>query len=184
MNNENTTTVTEMEVTDNTTSGTSDVREASKGVDRTGFKYSSEAFKNLPREKQRQLFDTYLLHTPSKDFDADQMFQFSRSKLSSLLDELGFEEGIIDRHPNDSAATPETIIYIDHGRRENTVEKKLTLSEETAKGIEKLFAGLSNIEKSKAIDAVFSETIRNLLAKKEHGTFHVEYRPCEKERLI
>ena len=55
-------------------------------------------------------------------------------------------------------------IYIEHGTRSDTVEKKFTLSVSTVEALEQLFAdsdkAISNIERSKIIDVVIGDKIK------------------------
>ena len=158
-------------------------------IDRSSYKYSVDKFCSLPREEQGKLLEKYLIDTPAAEYDSDKIFQFSRSKLSSIRDELGFKNGIIDVNPvkgkkDSSDSVKGKTFYIDHGKRGATKTSKFTLTTETSNKLDKLLEGLSNIEKSKAVDAILSSFLDSLLEEKAQGCFHVAYRPTEKEILI
>jgi len=81
----------------------------------------------------------------------------------------------------------ESKLYIEHGRREKTVEKKVTFSEKTVSKFNDLLGkenNLSNIEKSKILDAILLEALENKLAAKNAGAFSVAYKPVKEEVLI
>ena len=63
--------------------------------------------------------------------------------------------------------------------------KKLTLSVDTISMMDELMGdGLSNIERSKVIDIIVSKALKQLLADKESGCFHVKYRPLDAKLLV
>ena len=137
----------------------------------------------LPRAEQHALAEKYWTGHVT-DYDRDQMFQFSYSHLAELCKRLGFRKGIVDDRAGE-VPQEENIIYIDHGKRVETVEKKITLSQETEKMLDELLGNkLSNIERSKVIDAIFRQALVPLLKDKEEGRFGVAYRPTEEERLL
>lgn len=151
--------------------------------ERSNHKYSEVAFMALPRAEQHALAEKYWTGHVT-DYDRDQMFQFSYSHLAELCKRLGFRKGIVDDRAGE-VPQEENIIYIDHGKRVETVEKKITLSQETEKMLDELLGNkLSNIERSKVIDAIFRQALVPLLKDKEEGRFGVAYRPTEEERLL
>lgn len=152
-------------------------------IDRSTHKYSEEAFLRLPRAEQLALAEKYW-NGPVDHYDDERMFQFSYSHLAELCKRIGFRKGVVvDRA--DEVPQEENIIYIDHGKRSETVEKKITLSQETEKMLDELLGNkLSNIERSKVIDAIFRQALVPLLKDKEEGRFGVAYRPTEEERLL
>jgi hypothetical protein len=143
----------------------------------------------MSREQQFEFAQKWWMS--SIGFDEGAMFQFSYNHFSDICRKLGFEKGVVDTHAKvislDSGEKPqeEDIIYIERGKRENTVEKKITLSGETIEKIELLLGGkLSNVDKSKAIEAILAAKTDELLAKKEEGKFGLAYRPTELKRLV
>ena len=156
--------------------------------DRSGGKYSEEAFLALPRSEQLALAERYW-NGPVATFD-DGTFQFSYTHFGKICEQIGFRKGIVDTRPEiklpDKEETePSAIIYIDHGRREETIVKKLTLSKETEEKISRLLGDrLSNIEKSKVVDVILSQALDRCLVEQKAGLFGVAYRPTEEERLI
>ncbi|MCI5857083.1 MAG: hypothetical protein MR016_06925, partial [Agathobacter sp.] len=131
-------------------------------IDRSTHKYSEEAFLRLPRAEQLALAEKYW-NGPVDHYDDERMFQFSYSHLAELCKRIGFRKGVVvDRA--DEVPQEENIIYIDHGKRSETVEKKITLSQETEKMLDELLGNkLSNIERSKVIDAIFRQALVPLL---------------------
>ena len=78
----------------------------------------------------------------------------------------------------------EGIIYIDHGKRD-TIVRKYSLSESTVEKEKRLLGNkLSNSEKSKVIDVIYSTALDQRLEDQKAGRFGVCYRPQEEERLI
>jgi hypothetical protein len=159
--------------------------------DRSGNKYSEADFMALPRSQQLELAQTWWMD--SKGFDDGKMFQFSYTHFSNLCQKLGFKKGVIDtgvrafdsRSDANIPADADNIIFIDRGKRVNTVEKKITLSGRTNDKLESLLGNkLSNIEKSKAIDVILENALDDMLSKKQAGTFGIAYRPTELERLV
>ena len=151
--------------------------------DRSGSKYSEEAFLALPRDKQLALANKYWLgHV--KNFD-DGTFKFSRDKFISLCKSLGFREAIIDTQTN--VSTFDTI-YIDRGRRADTTERKFTLNTETDALINEYFSTgeckLTNTEKSKIFDSIILSAFTELLDAQKNGQTTVAYRPAGEERLL
>lgn len=154
-------------------------KKKSSRIDRSNAKYSEEDFLKLPRKKQLQLAETYLLNMKSEDFD-DGTFQFSRSHFASICERIGFKKGFIDAN-----GSQEEKLYIDHRKRKETIIKKITLSKKTVEKIDKLLGdNLSKVEKSKIIDLLLEQIIDEKLALKEAGKFKVAYRPTDEERLI
>lgn len=155
-------------------------------------KYSQEDFINLSEEDQIQLLNLYLIEKPSAEFE-DGTFQFSRTTLLKLAETLGFRKTFSkDTNSEDNKEkTPVVpvddgdLLYIDRGRRVDTVEKKITLSGLTNSRLEDLLGNrLSNIEKSKATDAILSYAIDILMERKKKGKFGIAYRPTELERIV
>lgn len=167
-------------------------KRASK-VDRSGNTYSEEKFRVLPREEQLRLANKHWMD--SKGYDASGIFQFSYTHFSNICKELGFVKGVIDtrkdasdtkEYASDSKKVePCSILYIDHGKREETEVKKLTFAKDTIDKIDQLLGDkLSNVEKSKVIDVILSEALDNKLAAKRVGQLVVAYRPVYEVRLI
>ncbi len=155
--------------------------------DRSNAKYSETDFLGLPRAEQLKLAEKYWNGTVA-DFD-DGTFQFSYTHFGEVCKRIGFRKGIVDTMPERApvlSGTPQkgSTIYIDHGRRESAT-KKLTLSNETIEKMDLLLGDkLSNIEKSKVIDAIISQAFDEKLAAQKAGQFGVAYRPMEEERLL
>jgi hypothetical protein len=157
--------------------------------DRSDAKYSEDDFRAFPRSKQHELAEQYW-NGKTEDFD-DGTFQFSYTHFAKICTDLGFRKGIVDTMPEKQAAEEQesgasgSIIYIDHGKRAGSVTKKMTISEETDKKIEELLGkSLSNVEKSKVLDAILTEAIEDRLIDKRAGRFEVFYRPTDGERLL
>ena len=154
--------------------------------DRSNAKYSEADFMGFPRAEQLALAEKYW-NGPVDEFD-DGTFQFSYTHFANLCQKLGFRKGIVDTMPEDVALdniAPSSIIYIDHGRRELTEVKKLTFSKSTIDKMEQLLGDkLSNVEKSKVIDEIFSQVLDQKLKDKKAGQFGVAYRPHDEERLM
>lgn len=153
-------------------------KKKSKRIDRKKNKYSEAAFLKLPRDEQLALANQYGLST--KAFEDSRLFQFSYSHFTDILASLGFKKGMVDTHQYDHYR----IYFIDHGKRPETIEKKITLTKSTNDKLNQLLAPLSNIEKSKAIDAILSETLDTLLDANKKDLFHVTYNATGQERLI
>jgi hypothetical protein len=153
-------------------------KKKSKRIDRKKNKYSEAAFLNLARDEQLVLANQYGLST--KAFEDSRLFQFSYSHFTDLLVSLGFKKGMVDTRKSYNYHC----YYIYHGKRLQTVEKKITLTKSTNDKLNQLLAPLSNIEKSKAIDAILDETLDTLLEANKKDLFHVIYNPTEQERLI
>lgn len=152
--------------------------------DRSNGKYSETDFLNLPREEQLKLAEHYWMGR-TEDFD-DGTFQFSYTHFAELCKMLGFRKGVVDElKSNNNCTSLKKKIYIEHGRREETDVKKLTLSVSTINNLDMLLGNrLSNIEKSKVMDIIIAEKVDELLKIKKEGEFSVAYRRCEEERLI
>lgn len=151
-------------------------------------KYSQDDFRNLSEAEQVTLLNKYLIDVPSEKFE-DGTFKFSRTTLAKLAEELGYKRSYIRTDSSLSNASFEkpldNIIYIDRGRREQSIEKKITLSRSTNDKLNQLLGNtLSNIEKSKAIDAILEKAIDDLLLKKQDGSFGISYRRTEAKRLL
>lgn len=186
----------------------------SKKINRTGFKISQESFEQMKRPDRKKIYQKYLCDTPSKKYDDDKMFQFSRTTMAKLrkadnfliildTDEKGNDKKVIfdphdkndiskfmdidedyQEHAQVITSEDEVTIQIDHGTRKEKEARKLTLSPKTVKMMDELTDCLSNMEKSKVIDTIFSERVEELLDLKKAGKFHVEYRPTEVKRLF
>ena len=163
-------------------------KKRSPKIDRSGAKYSEDAFMNLPRSEQLALAEKYW-NGPVADFD-DGTFQFSYTHFANLCQKLGFRKGIVDTMPECVASdqkevAPSSIVYIDHGKRDKTEVKKLTLAKGTIDKMDQLLGNkLSNVEKSKVIDEILSHVLDQKLADKRAGQFGVAYRPVAEERLL
>lgn len=152
-------------------------------VDRSHHRYSEEDFRALPREEQLELAQRHWMD--SKGFDESGMFQFSYSHFSNVCKNLGFEKGVVDtKNDVDALLKKDFCIFIDHGRREETEVKKITLSRSTIEKIDQLLEGLSNIEKSKVMDAILEKVLDEKLQDKEAGRFSVFYRPQKEQRIL
>lgn len=165
---------------------TEDSKKRSQKVDRSSNKYSEEDFRALSRDEQLRLANIHWMD--SKGYDESKMFQFSYTHFSNICKELGFVKGVIDTREGE-APDPEvalsSIVYIEHGKREETEVKKLTLDKGTISKIDQLLGDkLSNVEKSKVIDAILSQALDKKLADKRVGQFGVAYRPLAEERLL
>ena len=156
--------------------------------DRSNSKYSEQDFLAMPRDEQLKLVEKYW-NGPVADFD-DGTFQFSYSHFAKLCSEIGFRKGIVDdfadmKEKNDCSKMK---IYIEHGTRSDTVEKKFTLSTSTVEALDQLFADsdktISNIEKSKIIDVVIGDKINELLELKRKGLLSISYKPIEEVKII
>ena len=166
---------------------TEDSKKRASKIDRSSAKYSEDDFMKLPRAEQLGLAEKYW-NGPVADFD-DGTFQFSYTHFANLCQKLGFRKGIVDTMPEgefpDPEVAPSSIVYIEHGKREETEVKKLTLDKCTIEKIDKLLGDkLSNVEKSKVIDAILSQALDKKLADKRVGQFGVAYRPLAEERLL
>lgn len=158
-----------------------------KCKDRSNSRYSMDDFMKLPRAEQLELAEKYW-NGPVADFD-DGTFQFSYTHFANLCQKLGFKKGIVDTIPKGEAqvseVAPSSIVYIEHGKRGETVEKKFTLAKTTVDKIDQLLGDqLSNIERSKVIDALLSQVLDQRLSEKSKGQFGVAYRSVEEKRLI
>ncbi len=156
-------------------------------VDRSLNKYSEEEFRALPREEQLRLANIHWMD--SKGYDDSKMFQFSYTHFSNICKELGFLKGVIDtregKAPEPHKVASDSIIYIEHGKRKETEVKKLTFAKDTVDKIDQLLGDkLSNVERSKVIDAILSQALDNKLADKRVGQFSVTYRPVAEKRLL
>lgn len=151
-------------------------------------KYSQDDFRNLSEEEQVFLLNKYLFETESKHFE-DGTFQFSRTTLTKLAEELGYKKSYIRTDSSLSNVSYkkhlDNVIYIDRGRREQSIEKKITLSQSTNDKLNQLLGStLSNIEKSKTLDAILEKAIDDLLLKKQDGSFGISYRQTEAKRIL
>lgn len=157
-------------------------------TDRSGNKYSEEEFRIMPREEQLRLAKIHWMD--SQGFDASGMFQFSYSHFSNICQGLGFSKVVTVIDPKEDDSNPrevehDSIIYIEHGKREDKEVKKLTFAKDTINKIDQLLGGqLSNIERSKVIDVILSRALDDKLTAKREGRFGVAYRPIAEERLL
>ncbi len=151
--------------------------------DRSGGKYSEEAFLALPREKQFELAQMYW-GGKGKNFE-DGTFKFSQTQFVRLCQKLGFEKGIIDTKSNEASYN---VIYLERGRRTETLERKFTLNKETNELIDEYLSSgpiqLSNMEKSKITDAIINKAFTEMLTAQRNGQTTVAYRPVGVERLL
>lgn len=167
--------------------GTKKKRSARK--DRSMNTYSLEGFFSLPLDRQIELATKY--GYSSTEFEASDLFQFAYSVFIKSLSEHGFERSYVYTGPsNEAASSGDDMkrIYIDHGKRGETIEKKVTLSATTNEKLNRLLDSpehpLSNSERSKALDAILSSALDGFLSLKEQGKFRLAYRPQEEEWLI
>ena len=165
---------------------TSKNRAASK--DRSNGKYSDDDFLALPRKEQLRLAEKYWNGAVAA-FD-DGTFQFSYSHFAKICADIGFRKGIVDDLAGltEESDDRQKKIYIEHGTRSDTVEKKFTLSVSTVEALEQLFAdsdkAISNIERSKIIDVVIGDKINELLQLKRKGLLSISYKPVEEVKII
>ncbi len=169
------------------TAGTTPKKKRAAKKDRSNSKYSEKDYMAMPRNEQLLLAREFL-GRPCSDFD-DGTFCFSRTHLSDLIKDLGFETGVYDPQIEEARTglidSGGSHIYIEHGRRKESVIKKLTLSMDTVNMMEELLdKRLSNIEKSKVIDEILHRALETLLRDKKANRFSVSYRPIAEERLI
>ena len=157
--------------------------------DRSSNRYSEEEFLALPRSQQLELANIWWMN--SKEFDDSQLFQFSYTHFAEICKKLGFKKGVIDTGQYDKSGTSEAIkkehvLWIERGRRTDTIEKKITLSGDTFKKYDELIGSknLTNIEKSKIFEAIINIALDECLKKKERGEFMVGYRATKAERLL
>ena len=174
-------------------------------IDRSGGEMSESDVKAMAhndREELRELFQKYLYDIPSADFDDTNKFQFSRTKLMSLMNELGYEavgsgrkKEVVDlreesgadsseSRENETEDTEECVIRIKRGRRRDTKERKYVFPSDLTDEMDELLENLSNQEKSKVIEQILTPQVHKLLMLKQEGKFHVEYAPEEAKRLI
>jgi len=147
--------------------------------DRSAAKYQMEDFLALPREQQINLANEYLLR-PVQDYD-DGTLGFGRSTFMEYCKKNDIVLRYVDAREETQRRKE---ICISHGKRKATVEKKYTLSMETVAMIDELFAGLSNIEKSKAMDELLRPYLQGVLSIKKEGGFAVYYKAAAAEKLI
>jgi hypothetical protein len=157
-------------------------RKRASKKDRSNGKYSQEDFLNLPRVEQYALAEKYW-NGPVADFD-DGTFQFSSTQFAKLCEKLGFRKGIVDTLAEESLSDSQDTLYIDRGRRGETVEKKYTLSKETVVKMDELLGSLGNMEKSKVLDLLLSQMLDEKLEAKRAGHFHVVYKASAEEILM
>ncbi len=151
-------------------------------VDRSHHRYSEEDFRHLPREEQLRLANVHWMD--SKGYDKSGMFQFSYTHFSNICKDLGFEKGVLDTKKDTDFPKKGSCIFIDHGRREETEVKKLTLSKSTVCKMDQLLEGLSNIEKSKVLDVLLEKLLDEKLQDKAMGMFSVFYRPQKEQQIL
>ncbi len=155
-------------------------------IDRSNSKYSEADFRSLSREEQYALASKYW-NGPVANYD-DGTFQFSYSHFGDICRSIGLRKGIIwinepekQMQPSDTKKT----IWINHGKRTETAVKKLTLSKETIDMMDQLLGeNLSNIEKSKVIDIILVNTLKEMLKDKAEGRFQICYHAVEAKRLL
>lgn len=161
-------------------------KKKSRKIDRSGCKYSEKDFLQMPRAEQLVLAEKYW-NGPVADFD-DGTFQFSSTHFATLCQKIGFRKGVVDTLPENATSDQEntsSVIYIDHGRREATEVKKFTLAKGTIEKMDQLLGDtLSNVERSKVIDAILVEALEQKLAEQRAGMFKVVYRPLDEERIL
>lgn len=130
-----------------------------KKIDRSGNMYSESDFLNMTPQKQLELANKYLGKNIQK-FDEDQLFRFSYTHFAHLcLDVLGFEKRIVGSKESD-------IIVIEVERNYKTsVEKKFTISKDTAQEIQQFTETIPNENvrvKSHIIDAIIFEAFNRI----------------------
>lgn len=157
-------------------------RKRALNKDRSNGKYSQDDFRKLPREEQLALAKKYW-NCPADEFD-DGTFRFSRTQFIKLCEQIGFRKDIVDMLAEESLSYSDDTLYIDRGRRGETVEKKYTLSKETVDKINELLGSLGNMEKSKALDLLLSQLLEEKLEAKRAGHFHVVYKASAEEILM
>lgn len=158
-------------------------KKRSQNKNRSDGELSETDFMSLPRDEQLALAEKYW-NGRTDTYDDEKKFKFSYTHLGTLCERLGFRKGIVDLKKD---GVKESKLYIEHGRREKTVEKKLTFSEKTVSKFTDLLGkqnNLSNIEKSKILDVILLEALESKLAAKNVGAFSVAYKPVKEEVLI
>ncbi len=160
-----------------------DKKKRAQNKDRSDGELSEADFMALSRAEQLAIAEKYW-NGRTDTYDDDKKFKFSYTHLGTLCERLGFRKGIVDTK---KGGVKESKLYIEHGRRGNTVEKKVTFSEKTISKFNDLLGkenSLSNIERSKILDAILLEALENKLAAKNAGAFSVAYKPVKEEILI
>lgn len=158
-------------------------KKRAQNKDRSDGELSEADFMALSRTEQLNLAEKYW-NGRTDTYDKDKKFKFSYTHLGTLCERLGFRKGIVDMKKD---GVKESKLYIEHGRREKTVEKKVTFSEKTISKFNDLLGKdnkLSNIEKSKILDVILLEALEGKLAAKNAGAFSVAYKPVKEEVLI
>ncbi len=74
-------------------------------------------------------------------------------------------------------------IYIEHGKRPSTVERKITLSKGTNDILNSLFGSLPNLVQSKILDVLVREILEEVENLNEKGLLDVKYRPLPEETI-
>ncbi len=75
------------------------------------------------------------------------------------------------------------VLYIDRGKRPDTKTIKTTFTEPTITMINKIFGSLSNIEKSKVLEAILIYGLKEINDLYEEEKLMIKYRPLEEEPL-
>ena len=161
--------------------------------DRSNSKYSEDDFMAMPRNKQFELAQKYWGGAVA-DFD-DGTFQFSVTHFKNLCERLGFTKGVVDTRaglPVDTVKSNSGIdtIYIERGIRENTGERKFTLSKQTLDNLNEFFEpsekarALTSMEKSKIIDSLFNQMLENKLKSKREGKLKVTYKLTDERDIL
>ncbi|BAK46743.1 hypothetical protein CXIVA_07760 [Clostridium sp. SY8519] len=158
---------------------------------KTVGKYSQEEFRSLPINVQLELCTKYLIETPADSYDADNMFQFSRTTLKNMCEhDLGFKKVYIatDASSGSDGSPDGDVLYIDFEQRE-TVARKYNLSKDTADLLDQLLTdrsgrSIGNQAKSRIVDALLQKVIKEKLDLKTAGKFSVVIKPSEPRRLL
>ena len=141
--------------------------------DRSNGKYSEEAFRALPRDRQFELAKKYW-GGPVKDFD-DGTFQFSATHFGDICKSLGFEKQTVI---TDTLAA--NTIYLEHGTRDDTVDFKIKVVKNTNAKKELFFSRcrrpLSNNEKSKIMEIFINEMLDAKIEALESGNLIIKYK--------
>ncbi len=75
------------------------------------------------------------------------------------------------------------VLYIERGRRQGTKTIKSTFSEDTLAIINEMFGRLSNLDKSKALEAILLSQLKEIYELYKAGNLIVKYKPVEGESL-
>ncbi len=120
-------------------------------------------------------------------------FSFSWTEMQTAAEVLGLKKEaentkspkfyIPDDYDAPQSVKKKKTIYIDHGKRPSTVERKITLSGGTNDLLNSLFGSLSNLIQSKILDVLIKESLENIAELNDNGLLDVKYRPLPEESI-